>query len=146
MARGARRNNYKITIDGAKELGKALEGMGDDAAELVAKATEAGGEIALRDAKARAPVDTGRLQRNIVMSRVKKRAGKAGTKKRTLSAAVTIGFSGSKKGSEDDAYYGPFVELGTKYQSARFFIRDAVDKNKAAISAAIVDAFKKLGR
>ena len=144
MARSARKNNFKVTVEGAKELDKFLEGMGDDAGRLINAAVKEGGEIPLKAAKANAPVDTGKLQRNIVMQPVVTRAGRGGRRRRIQSGSVKIGFNRTRKGAEDDAYYGSFVELGTKKQPARYYLRDAVDKNKEAIANAITSAFKRM--
>jgi HK97 gp10 family phage protein len=147
MARSARRNNFKVGIEGAKELDKLLESMGDQAGAIIISAVKSGGEIALQAAKAntsRFADPTGNTERNITMSPVNKRKGKNVSTKRTTSGSVTIGLNRTKKGAADDAYYGAFTELGTKYQTAKFFLRDAVDKNKARIAAAIIAAFRKL--
>ena len=47
----ARANRFYVGIEGAKELDKLLEGMGDDAAGAIDNAVRAGGEIALQKAK-----------------------------------------------------------------------------------------------
>jgi len=150
----ARANRFYVGIEGAKELDKLLEGMGDDAAGAIDNAVRAGGEIALQKAKQYAGSrikhewgpGTGALERNITMRPVMRRAGHAGTKRRIVRGSVSIGFNRTKKGAADDAYYGTFVELGTKYQPAKKMMRDAVDWNRKKIAEAVKSAFLKLIR
>jgi HK97 gp10 family phage protein len=144
MARGARKNAFKVTVEGAKELDNWLGDMGDQCADIVYKATAAGGDIILDHAKTAAPEgETGRLKRNITMGPVKPRKSKSG-KVATDRASVQIGFNRTKKGAADDAYYGVFVELGTKFQKARFFLRDSIDKTKQAVANRMISEFKRL--
>jgi HK97 gp10 family phage protein len=144
----ARANKVYMRIEGAKELDKFLESMGDQAANLIDNAVKAGGEIGLSKAKqyvARRTHGTGNLERNIVMQPVTRRAGHAGKKRRIVSGSVRITASrAGKAGDANNAYYGSFVELGTKYQDAKMFLRDAVDWNRKKIADAVTNAFKRL--
>lgn len=141
----ARQNRFRVSIIGARDIDRWLESMGADAARILNDAVKSGGEIALTAAKANAPVGaTGRLQSNTTMTPVTRRRGSAATSRRITSASVKIGFPRIKKGDPNDAYYGPFVELGTKHQKPRFFLRDAVDRNKQRIADAITNRIARL--
>ena len=148
----AHNQKWKVTVDGAKELGKQLEGMGDEAASLIDDAVNAGADIIQAKGKQYAGnriknatgESTGNLVRNIVKLPVTRRAGHAGRKRRIVAGSVKVGFNRSKKGAGDDAYYGSFFELGTKYQDAKYPLRDALDWNKNSIAQAVIAKFKKL--
>lgn len=143
MAKSAKRSNYKVSVIGAKELEQLLEGMGDDAARHIEAAVRRGGQIALAAAKQSVPVDTGKLRDSIKLESIQRKAAKAGSKKRIVSGSVKLGFNSKGK---NGAYYGSFVELGTKYQKATFFLRDAVDRNKVKIAAAMTAYMSNLRR
>jgi HK97 gp10 family phage protein len=147
----ARANKFYVQVDGAKELDRDLELMGDGAAAVLDAAVIAGGRIALQKAKqyarSRIKNGTGNLERNIIIKPVIRRAGHSGKKRRIERGSVSIGVSrAGKKGDANNAYYGSFVELGTKYQTAKKFMRDAVDWNRGKIARAVVDKFKSIMR
>lgn len=127
----AKKQRYRVGIEGADEVVKMLADMGQSAEDVLQSAAEAGGKIALDDAKMRCPVDTGRLKNSLYLEKLKKSPGKADVK-------VSIG---------KNEYYGVFVELGTSKSEAKPFLRPAVDENKDRIAKAINEAvLKALGR
>lgn len=131
--RGAKKKNIKTRIDGLKEVEKLLEDIGVSASDVLDKAANAGGEIALEDAKRRCPTDSGRLKASLNLKKSK-------TKKPEVRQEVKIA-PGRKE------YYGTFVELGTANQPAQPFMRPAIDENKDKIAKAINDeVLKAVGR
>ena len=127
----AKKQNYKVGIEGADEVVKMLADMGQSAEDVLEKAAEAGGKIALNDAKRRCPVKTIRLKNSLYLEKLKKSQGKADVK-------VSIG----KK-----EFYGVFVELGTGDTQAKPYLRPAVDENKDKISKAVNESIlKAIGR
>lgn len=158
----ARPNRFYVGIEGAKELDKFLEGMGDDAARAIDDAVQAGGNIALAKAKqyarSRIKDGTGFLESQLKMFPVVRRAGNAGTKRRITRGSVSIGWkaaAGAKSkhlvkkyglSNPVSTYYASFVELGTKYQPKKRMIQDAIDWNRSKIAEAMKEAFLRLIR
>lgn len=135
---------YYSGVEGADEIIDVLKQIGLAANDILDEAAEAGGKIALADAKRRAPVSVagrlygkyahppGNLRDNIELKKPKSAA--SGKLKRR--ASVTIG-------PNKDAFYGKFVELGTKKLKAKPFLRPAIDENKAAIAKAVNETIEK---
>jgi HK97 gp10 family phage protein len=125
MARAytARIKKLKAEVEGAEEVVKLLEEMGQKAGEVLAKAAEAGGRVALSEARRRCPVKTGRLRASLTL-----------TQGRKTPARANVRIEHGKK-----EYYGKFVELGTRKQPARPFMRPAVDENKQQISEVVTE-------
>lgn len=68
----------KIKIDGMKELEKAIKELGNVPQTVATQAARAGGSVALKAAKANAPVDTGELRDGIIMKKERRtKLGKA---------------------------------------------------------------------
>jgi len=125
MARAytARAKKLKAEVEGAEEVVKLLEEMGQKAEEVLAKAAEAGGRVALSEARRRCPVKTGRLRASLTL-----------TQGRKTPARANVRIEHGRK-----EYYGKFVELGTRKQPARPFLRPAVDENKKRVSEAVTE-------
>lgn len=131
--KSSRPRKIKSGIEGAEEVIKLLEDIGAAASEILEQSVEAGGRIALKDAKKRCPVDTGALQASLHIAKVK-------SNKPNIRQAVKI-----SPGKQQ--YYGTFVELGTKGQAAQPYLRPAIDENKKQIANAInQEILKALGR
>jgi HK97 gp10 family phage protein len=154
-----------------------LEGLSDLLAKLKALPAEigskGGGPLRLAlftatklmrdDAQMRAPVDTGRLQRNVIAFRdrdprssgvteqygITFRRGKQGRERKSYHTSAR---------GEKDAWYGRFVEFGTSKTPAQPFLRPAFEARKrdsaeafrsklaAAIAAAVVKMQRRAGR
>jgi HK97 gp10 family phage protein len=90
------------------------------------------------DAIRRAPEDTGRLKQFIGRS-----GGRVKTGDDRFQATVLVGLirltkaQQRKTGLTQDAYYGKFVEFGTRFQRAEPFLRPAFDSQKENF----IDAF-----
>ena len=118
----ARQRKVKVKIEGAEQLAKALRNMDEAAASVLMSGAKAGGEIALKDAQAHCPVDSGDLKASLKLAEDKK------TEKR---ASVKVDYDKAIK-------YGAFVELGARGRPGNPFLRNAVDKNQDKINEAIV--------
>ncbi|MEA1961277.1 MAG: HK97-gp10 family putative phage morphogenesis protein [Bacillota bacterium] len=131
--RRAKQRKVNVGIKGADKAIKLLEEMGAAASEVLEKATEAGGQIVLEDARTRCPEVTGALKASLHMEQAK-------SKKPEIKQEVKI-----SPGKQE--YYGTFVELGTTRQEAQPFLRPAVDKNKEQIGKAVNrEILRALGR
>ena len=124
MGYSAKQKKVNVQIKGAKELAKDLKEMGEKASDILSISAQAGGDIALKDAREHCPVKTGAL-RDSLKSTINKVT--------ETKADVVIDYDKS-------LYYGTFVELGVKGRQANPFLRNAVDNNIKEINEAIVEA------
>jgi len=106
---------------------KDLKQMEDAASSVLMKGAEAGGKIALDDARRNCPEDTGALKKSLKLVK-----GKATPKK----ATVQVDYDKALK-------YGTHVELGARGRPANPFLRNAVDDNQEEINEAIVRTISK---
>jgi HK97 gp10 family phage protein len=121
-----------VRIDGLKELGEALKGLRLDMAQKAARqAVAAGASVVRAQARKNAPVDTGNLQKAIVMKRkrntnlteeygVSVRVGKKSDVTRAKAGKGALG---------KDAYYARFLEFGTVKLPAKPFLTPALSQN-----------------
>ena len=84
-----------VKITGQEKLISDIRKASADVQDNARKVLNEQAEIIRDDAKSRAPVDSGTLQKSIKASKTKK----------SLNASVSAGGG--------DAYYAPFVEFGT---------------------------------
>ncbi len=125
----------ELQIKGLKELDARLKKLPDVVQRrILGAATAAAARVVQKSAKSQAPAKTGRLKKNIVVRTKRTRTG-------TVSR-VTLRTKG--KGTDPkNAYYGRFVEFGTKKQAARPFLRPAFDSN---VNQAIQTMRKKIAQ
>ena len=121
--KAAKQRQLRVSIEGADEVAKLLEDLSEAAGSILEQAAEAGGKIALDDARRRCPVDTGALKASLHLAKSK-------TRKPEIKREVKI--SPGKK-----EYYGTFVELGTANINPQPFMRPAIDENQDRIAKAI---------
>lgn len=127
----SRQRKVSSGIEGADEAIKLLKDMGIAAENVLEKAAEEGGKIALKEAKRRCPVDSGRLKASLHLTKGRKSESKADVK--------------IAPGKQE--YYGTFVELGTKHQGAKPYLRPAVDEKQGDIAKAVNQTvLRALGR
>jgi HK97 gp10 family phage protein len=128
-------------LTGFDELAKKLKALGPKVAKNgLRRATSAGAAIVRNDARARAPVDTGEMKRDIMMKREKDARG-AETTGAVYSVFVRSGkksrMAGKKRNVDRDSYYWKFVEFGTANSPAQPFLRPAFEANKGTAIEAI---------
>lgn len=109
--------------------------------KVLRDATRAGAEVLKEEVIARAPVRTGKLKKNVVVVTQKSR------RRGEISSGVHIRGVNLRTGNSDNtmkannprnAFYWPFVELGTANMPAHPFVRPAYDtREEEAASAAI---------
>ena len=127
MGYSAKQRKVKVNIKGADKLAKDLKAMDAAAASVLMKGAKAGGQIALEDARANCPVDTGALKASLKLSEDKKTA---------IKATVKVDYDRLIK-------YGAFVELGARGRPGNPFLRNAVDKNQDRINQSIIKEIAK---
>ena len=133
-------NTVTMKIGGLRELQAKLQQMAPNVARNGLRAATSAGAALIRDeAKARAPVDTGEMKRDIQMKRDRESA----TYRAVYSVYVRAGkksrLSGKARGVDKDSYYWRFVEFGTCKMAARPFMRPAFEAQKEAAVEAIRD-------
>lgn len=124
-----------IKIDGMDELKEVLDLLAPRVANNLMRATVHGiASTIAKDAKARAPKDSGDLRKAI---KAKQRKAKAPNKP-VSDVMVEHG-----DGARYDAYYWRFVEYGTQTQPERPFLRPAIDLARANMPEVMREQFGK---
>ena len=123
-----------IMVTGDRELDAKLKGMpGRMQLKLSRKATRrAARGIILPDARAMAPVDTGALEKSLVVKAIRRSRTRIGH-----SVQTKEGFF------QGEQFYGGFQEFGTKTMRADPFLRPALYSNETPIKALFVKAMKE---
>jgi len=116
--------DISIKVEGLAELDKKLREFAPKLQKkMLTKSLRAAAKVIQTEAKAEAPSDTGTLKRNIVVRGARKRGAAArvsiGIKTKTQTFADSAknrraGRAGKKYKVAGDAFYGRFVEFGTK--------------------------------
>lgn len=116
-----------VTIKGGDVLARRLRALDAKVARAALQgALEAGAVIVRDDARRRVPRRTGTLADNIDTETTAK-----GTK-----GVAKIGYA-------PVAFYGKFLELGTRYMGARPHLRPALDANQGRAVAAVADHLRR---
>lgn len=135
----------QVRIEGLAELERALKALPVELAKkTLTGALLSGAKIVVDDAKARVPVLTGEVGRNI-------RA--VPTRKTNYAATVQIGVRKLKKKvlarlrrrnpNASDPFYWRFLEFGTSKMRARPFLRPAFEARKVAAAQRVSDAIRE---
>jgi HK97 gp10 family phage protein len=145
MARGARRSEFKVSVDGARELGLKLESLGEEANAALKAAVKEAAQVAVDYAKAHAPAGSGATRDKIHMwPAVRQKKGASGKALRAVMTSMFVGIRSLRKGAKtSNPYYATFTELGSSEQSPQYYLRDAVDKNKQRISEILVSRMRQ---
>jgi HK97 gp10 family phage protein len=129
-------NSFSIKFD-ASGLSAELDKLGQDAAEAVRPAAQAGAQVLYDEVKVRVPVRTGTLSQSIYQVFSKDNSA-------SKNAVYHISWNAKK------APHGHLVEFGTSRAPARPFLRPAYDAAvasalKAANERWIAETRKKMG-
>jgi HK97 gp10 family phage protein len=138
----------EVKVQGLKELDMKLAELTRQLqTRALRQAVNAGAQIVKKAARAKVPIDTGLLRREIIAARSRRQSTfgretfniliRQKTKKyadtRANRRSRRVGKSYKVQG---DAFYWRFVEFGTKHMAARPFLRPALANNQqAAINA-----------
>lgn len=131
-----------VKVQGLRELGLAMQGLSADMAGKIARqAVAAGAGVVRKDARAKAPRDSGNLQAAVVMKRLPKRETPLTeeyyvTVRQGRTRDAIKGKRGTGKQGKD-AFYARFVEFGTVKMPARPFMRPALENNTEAATEAM---------
>lgn len=142
-----------IEIRGLAALDQALRDFPNKVqTRMLGRALRAGAKVWKARAKALAPVRTGTLKRNIVVRAVRKQGAvsRIGVGIKTIGRHYANTASNRRSGRVGksyrvygDAYYGRFVELGTKKMAAKSFLRPALSRHAEDAIGAFKAALKQ---
>ena len=114
-----------MVLTGDKALNRKLKKLtGKDAKAVVRKATRPALKPVLQEARADAPVKTGQLKKNIKIRALPR-------SRSSLGSRVTSGLG--KNANSGDAFYGAFLEYGTKRIEAKRFMKGAAEKKRSQV-------------
>ncbi|MCJ8008117.1 HK97 gp10 family phage protein [Lederbergia wuyishanensis] len=138
----------KFKIEGMKKLQRDLKKLGDVPQRTVTAAARKGMNIASKDAKVKAPVQTGDLKKGIKL--VGERTRTKGKKVYRVVFDRSMNDVFQKRNSLGDITgyypvsqeYGFFTKNG-KYIPGFYFIRDSLSNNKRKIEDTIVNEMSK---
>ncbi|MCY6354517.1 HK97-gp10 family putative phage morphogenesis protein [Clostridium sp. ZS2-4] len=120
-----------IELQGVDEILNRIQSIGANVGRLENKALRNAAEPILEDAKANAPVRTGKLKKGLKITRVKKKDG------------VKYILVGVDRGDNSEIFYGKFIEFGTSKMPAKPFMQPAYEKNKDNIKRTIAETLKE---
>jgi HK97 gp10 family phage protein len=151
-----------VKIEGLKELDAAIRQMTDNVqGRLLRQAANAGAQVIRKEARAKAPKDTGLLRKNIVVGRSRRQSAKGKEtynvflkkEKRTFAdtkANRRKNRVGKKYEVDGPAFYGKFIEMGTSKMPARPFLRPALEGKRgeaiAAFREKMAEGIRKLSK
>jgi len=129
-----------VKVEGLAELEKRMRELEPKLAKAALRsAVNAGSQVIKKEAKALAPVNTGRLARKAIY--VARSRGESHSHRETYKVGVRLGRKEAQKGM--DAFYWWYLEYGTKFISARPFMRPAFEKKKNEAFEAIKKKLKE---
>jgi uncharacterized protein YabN with tetrapyrrole methylase and pyrophosphatase domain len=137
----------KVKIEGMKELERAIKKLGKVPQNAVTPAARKGMNIALKDAKGQAPVDTGELKTGMKLVGEKGPKGKK-VYRIVFDRAKNEIFQKKNKEGKITGYYPVSQEYGYMTTSGRYipgfrFVEKGLTQNANKIEKTIVDEMSK---
>lgn len=120
-----------IELSGVDEILNRLQQIGANVSRLENQALRNAAEPVLEDAKANAPVRTGKLKEGLKISSIKIKEG---------MKYVLVGVD---KSDNSKIFYSKFIEFGTTKMSARPFLGPAYEKNRREIIEEIKNTLRE---
>lgn len=128
-------NSVSVEMTGLRELGAALKELDDRVQKRIARsATAAGARVIANEAKARVPVASGNVKKNIRTANLK--PYKTGLQQTAVGVRV-------KGKTEESAFYWTFLEFGTAKMAPKPFIRPAFEAKKEEAATKIKEQLAK---
>jgi HK97 gp10 family phage protein len=120
-------------LTGFKELAESLKQLGPRVAKNTLRRAVSAGAVTVRnEARARAPVDTGEMKKDIQVKREKDQ--RDGPLAARYSVFVRSGkksrLSGKSRNIQKNSFYWKFIELGTSKMAAQPFLVPAFESRK----------------
>jgi HK97 gp10 family phage protein len=151
-----------MKVEGLRELNKALQELPLQVrGRPLRSATQKAAAVIRNEARARVPVDTGLLKREIITSRSRRQSGEGRETYSIMVKQLTKKYADTKANRRNKrvnkkykveglAYYWRFIEFGTSKMAARPFLRKAFEtKQREAVEVlrkALGDAIQKQAR
>lgn len=137
----------KFEIEGMKELQKSLEKLGKVPQKHVTASAKKGMNIPLREAKAKAPVDTGALKRGIILVGEKSKTKGKKVYRIVFDRAYNDIFQKKNKKGQVTGYYPVSQEYGYFAKNGRYipgyrFIHNSLNNNAQKVEKTIVDTMQ----
>jgi HK97 gp10 family phage protein len=138
----------KFKIEGMKELEKAIKKLGQVPQKAVTPAARKGMNIAIKDAKVKAPVDTGELKQGIKLIGEKSRSKGKKVYRIVFDRAKNNVFQKKNKEDKVTGYYPVSQEYGFFARNGRYipgyhFVEKGLTQNASKIEKTIVDEMSK---
>lgn len=131
-----------MRLEGLEQIVSAMEKMADDVkGDPLRASLRRGMTPVLEDAKQRAPQDSGRLERNILMRPIPPKDMPPG-----FTDGQEVFVRSSRRKSKDDetnAWYWRFIEFGTRHMPARPFLRPAAEGKRRQAMQEFTDEMRK---
>lgn len=128
------------TFTGFKELADAMRELPERVAKnALRSAVNAGASVIKAEARAKAPVDSGKLKKALYQKQIREQSGPY---RQVFFVGVRSGPKRKKDGTKDyslDAWYWRFIEFGTVKMAAKPFLRPAFEARKEQAVQAIAD-------
>lgn len=119
------RGDAKVELTGLKALARQLSVTEEQITAAAKKTVQESAEAVRNRAKDLVPVDSGRLQRAINVS------------------YSSDGLSAEVKNTNNQAYYGQFIEFGTSRRPARPFMTPAAEQERRKLKKRLEQNVKK---
>lgn len=143
----------QVRVEGLRELNANLKRLTDKVQRRVLnRAVNAGARVIRDEAKQNAPVDTGKLKRNIITAKRRAPKGQAEYVVTVRGISQRTGNSDNSMKTNDpkNAFYARFIEFGTSKVSRAQFLAPAFESKKheamAAIKKALGEGIEKEAR
>ncbi|HGO5397576.1 TPA: HK97-gp10 family putative phage morphogenesis protein [Klebsiella oxytoca] len=141
--------DMNLDFSGLDDIAKDLDALSRaESNKVLRDATRAGAAVVRLEVIATAPVDSGKMKRNVVvLTQKSRRSGEISSGVHIRGVNPDTGGSDNSMAADNpkNAYYWRFVELGTSKMAAKPFVRPAYDaKEEDAAQAVIARANKAI--
>ncbi len=119
-------------LTGFKELAQAMRQLPDRVAKnALRRAVSSAAAVVRNEARARAPVDTGEMKRDIQMKRDRDTKGQVSARYLVfVRSGKKSRMAGKGRNVNKDSFYWRFLEFGTVKMTAKPFMRPAFEAKK----------------
>lgn len=138
----------KVKIEGMKELNKSLKKLGEVPQKYVTPSVKKGMNISFKDAKAKAPMETGELKSGIKMVGEKSRIKGKKVYQIVFDRAKNDIFQKKNKEGKIIGYYPASMEYGFFARNGRYipgyhFLKKALEENSGKVEKTIIKEMQK---
>lgn len=134
----------KVKIEGMKELNRSLKRLGETPQKHVTSSVRKGMNISFKDAKAKAPIETGELKGGIKMIGEKSRIKGKKVYQIVFDRAKNDVFQKKNKEGKVTGYYPASMEYGFFAKNGRYipgyhFLKKALEENSSKVEKTIIE-------